>query len=100
MFRVQPTLPSCPHSLCDSLQGFQGATAEGASPAAGALQAPWEEPERMGTWRRDSHRVPGDGHKVRFPHFSPPLGSAVAGASRQPAKVQDRPSMSSRRVPT
>ena len=32
--------PSYPHGLCDSLHGFSGAPAEGASPTPGALQAP------------------------------------------------------------
>ena len=45
MFRVQSTLLSCPHSLRDSPQGFQGATAEGVLQHPGRFRLPWEEPE-------------------------------------------------------
>lgn len=86
MFRVQPTLPSCPHNLCDSLQGFQGATAEGASPTAGALQAPWEEPENghlgAGTVTGVPRRAQGQG----FLTSALPSAQLWPRASRQPAK--------------
>lgn len=70
MFRVQPTLPSLSPQVSVTFKGFQGATAEGASPTAGALQASWEEPE-WAPGRRDSHRGSRDGHKVRVSSLQP-----------------------------